>query len=89
MPPDDEINVGWMEAREAELGGSGSPDPRTGFLGGCEVSLAVTSIPGQEAPLPVAEVATQSGHCAPRPGCQAAAVNRSFCPGERGALWGR
>lgn len=33
VPPDDEINVGWMEAREAELGGSGGPGPRTGFLG--------------------------------------------------------
>ena len=57
--------------------------------GGCEVSLPVTAAPGQEAPLPAAEVATQSGHCAPRPGRQAVAVNRSFCPRERGALWGR
>ena len=46
--------------------------------GGCEVSLPVTAAPGQEAPLPAAEVATQSGHCAPRPGRQAVAVNRSF-----------
>lgn len=33
VPPNDAINAGWMEAREAEPGGSGSPDPRTGFLG--------------------------------------------------------
>ena len=48
-----------MEAREAELGGSGSPDPRTGFLGGCEVSLPVTAAPGQEDKAGAAEAKTR------------------------------
>lgn len=57
--------------------------------GGFEVSLPVTAALCREAPPPTAEVAEQSGHCAPRLGCRAVAVNRSFCPRECGAVWGR